>query len=107
MNWVYGMMVGAIWWGATWMISYPSFGFGVAVLGSFGFMMGSRGIRCPRCKHPVADNGRGYNAPWISPPTHCVKCGRHTENVWPFQWKFRPEAEEEAANGATDQNPQP
>lgn len=107
MNWGYRLLVGWLWWSATWMISYRGIGFVVAVLGMLPFYIAMQNIRCPRCRHHVSDNGQGYHAPWIPDPTHCIKCGRHTENVWPFQWKFRPEAEEQAANGATDQNPRP
>ena len=58
----------------------------------FWIVMGNS-LRCPRCRRDITDTGKGYVAPWLRTPKTCVGCGRRKDDIWPFQWALRPEAD--------------
>ena len=52
------------------------------------------GIRCPRCRKSIFDNGTlGQLAMQNFPSRTCVGCGRDKTWVWPLQDRFRPDAD--------------
>ena len=65
----------------------------LVLLGAFLVLgLSTYGIRCPRCRRSILDNGTMGQFTVQKPPARrCVGCGRDRMWVWPLQDRLHPE----------------